>query len=155
MADQTGHADFPYPAFAQHLTPSPMSHYVPEKADVRDPTSRRGTRQDKPASAVYLHHAILWPKKCYSEAGIRDHPMSMPGPWMAGSVYSLQQQENMMKIGKVIMVVGFMGLVASGLSACEKEGPAEKAGKAIDEAASDIAEGTSETMEAIEKKVEE
>jgi hypothetical protein len=81
--------------------------------------------------------------------------MSMPGPWMAGSVYSLQQQENKMKIGKVIMVVGFMGLVASGLSACEKEGPAEKAGEAIDEAASDIAEETSETMEAIEKKVEE
>jgi len=48
-----------------------------------------------------------------------------------------------------------MGLVASGLSACEKEGPAEKAGEAIDEAASDIAEETSETMEAIEKKVEE
>jgi hypothetical protein len=53
------------------------------------------------------------------------------------------------------MVVVFMGLTMFGLSACEKEGPAEKAGKAIDEAASDISEGASDTMEAIEKKVEE
>jgi hypothetical protein len=60
-----------------------------------------------------------------------------------------------MKIGKVMMVVVFMGLTMFGLSACEKEGPAEKAGKAIDEAASDISEGASDTMEAIEKKVEE
>ncbi len=60
-----------------------------------------------------------------------------------------------MKISKVMMVVVFMGLAVFGLSACEKEGPAEKAGKAIDEAASDISEGASDTMEAIEKKVEE
>jgi hypothetical protein len=60
-----------------------------------------------------------------------------------------------MKVGKVMMVVVFMGLTMFGLSACEKEGPAEKAGKAIDEAASDISEGASDTMEAIEKKVEE
>ncbi len=57
---------------------------------------------------------------------------------------------------KVIAVVLFAGLALAGLSGCENnEGPAEKAGKAIDEAASDIAEGTSETMEAIESKVEE
>jgi len=79
----------------------------------------------------------------------------MPGPWMAGSDFSLQQQEGNMKVGKVMMVVVFMGLTMFGLSACEKEGPAEKAGKAIDEAASDISEGASDTMEAIEKKVEE
>ena len=53
-------------------------------------------------------------------------------------------------------MVLFAGISLAGLSGCEKnEGPAEKAGKAIDEAASDIAEETSETMEAIEKKVEE
>jgi hypothetical protein len=74
---------------------------------------------------------------------------------MAGSDFSLQQQEGNMKVGKVMMVVVFMGLTMFGLSACEKEGPAEKAGKAIDEAASDISEGASDTMEAIEKKVEE
>ena len=57
---------------------------------------------------------------------------------------------------KVTTVVLFAGIALAGLSGCEKnEGPAEKAGKAIDEAASDIAEETSETMEAIEKKVEE
>ena len=61
-----------------------------------------------------------------------------------------------MVIRKVITLVLFAGLALAGLPGCEKnEGPAEKAGKAIDEAASDIAEETSETMEAIEKKVEE
>jgi len=60
-----------------------------------------------------------------------------------------------MNLRKLIMAVLFAGLALAGLSACEKEGPAEKAGKAMDEAASDISEGASETMEAIEKKVEE
>jgi len=61
-----------------------------------------------------------------------------------------------MILRKVIAVVLCAGLALAGLPGCEKnEGPAEKAGKAIDEAASDIAEGTSDTMEAIEKKVEE
>ena len=60
-----------------------------------------------------------------------------------------------MTIRKVIMAVLFAALTLAGLSACEKEGPAEKAGKAVDEAASDIAEGASDTVKAIEKKVEE
>jgi len=60
-----------------------------------------------------------------------------------------------MMIRKVIVAVLLAGFALAGLSACEKEGPAEKAGKAIDETASDIAEGASETAEAIEKKVEE
>ena len=55
----------------------------------------------------------------------------------------------------MVAVVLFAGLALAGLSACEKEGPAEKAGKAIDEAASDISEGTKDTMEEIEKKVKE
>ena len=54
-----------------------------------------------------------------------------------------------MKIGKQIMAVVFAGLALLGLSACEK------AAKAIDETASGIAEGASETVEAIEKKVEQ
>jgi hypothetical protein len=60
-----------------------------------------------------------------------------------------------MKIYKGIMLAMLAGLLFTGLSACEKEGPAEKAGKAIDEAASDVADEASETMEAIEKKTEE
>jgi len=60
-----------------------------------------------------------------------------------------------MTMRKVIMTVLFAGFVLGGLAACEKEGPTEKAGKAVDEAASDIAEGASDTVEAIEKKVDE
>jgi len=61
-----------------------------------------------------------------------------------------------MKIRQVIVAVLFTGLALTGLSGCEKnEGPAEKAGKAIDEAASDVADKASDTMEAIEKKAEE
>lgn len=41
-----------------------------------------------------------------------------------------------------------------GLSACEKEGSAEKAGKAIDEAASDVAEKAKDAKEAVEEKME-
>ena len=47
------------------------------------------------------------------------------------------------------------GLLVIGLSACEKEGPAEKAGKAIDETAADVAEQAEDTKEAIEEKMKE
>ena len=47
------------------------------------------------------------------------------------------------------------GFPLTGLAACEKEGPAEKAGKAIDEAASNVANEASEVTESIEKKVGE
>ena len=53
---------------------------------------------------------------------------------------------------RIILVVGLM---VAGLSACESEGPAEKAGKAIDEAASDVADKAKETTEQIEKKMTE
>ena len=46
-------------------------------------------------------------------------------------------------------------LALAGLSACEKEGPAEKAGKAIDNAASDVSDTAKDTMEDIQKKVNE
>ena len=49
---------------------------------------------------------------------------------------------------KGIVAVPVMGMALAGCE--ESEGPMEKAGKAIDEAASDIAEGASE---AVEKKV--
>ena len=69
--------------------------------------------------------------------------------------YSVQQKEKIMTIRKVVVAVLVAGLAVAGLSACEKEGPAEKAGKAIDETASDMSDSTKETMEDIEKKVKE
>ena len=55
---------------------------------------------------------------------------------------------------KGIMAAMLAGLIFTGLSACEKEGPAEKAGKAIDDAASDVADEANDTMGTIEKKME-
>jgi len=60
-----------------------------------------------------------------------------------------------MKMYKGIVAAMLAGLMFTGLSACEKEGPAEKAGKAIDDAASDVADEANDTMEAIKEKAEE
>ena len=60
-----------------------------------------------------------------------------------------------MTLHKVVGAVLVAGFALAGLSACEKEGPAEKAGKAIDEAASDMSDSTKDAMEDIEKKVKE
>ena len=60
-----------------------------------------------------------------------------------------------MKMYKGIVAAMLAGLMFTGLSACEKEGPAEKAGEANDEAASDMSDSTKEAMEDIEKKVKE
>jgi hypothetical protein len=77
-------------------------------------------------------------------------------PWIAWRGFlSTQQMGNIMTIRKVVVAVLVAGLAVAGLSACEKEGPAEKAGKAIDEAASDMSDSTKEAMEDIEKKVKE
>jgi len=54
-----------------------------------------------------------------------------------------------------IVVAMLAAFVFSGLTACEKEGPAEKAGKAMDDAASDVARQANEAKEAVEKKMEE
>ena len=69
--------------------------------------------------------------------------------------YSVQQQAKIVTIHKVVVGVLVAGLAVAGPSSCEKEGPAEKAGKAIDEAASDMSDSTNEAMEDIEKKVTE
>ena len=45
-----------------------------------------------------------------------------------------------MKKHKGIIAALLTGLMLTGLSACEKEGPAEKAGKASGEAASNVAQ---------------
>ena len=60
-----------------------------------------------------------------------------------------------MKLHHGILSAILSGLLVIGLSACEKEGPAEKAGKAIDETAADVAEQAEETKEAIEEKMKE
>ncbi len=56
---------------------------------------------------------------------------------------------------KAMIAALLAGLMFTGLTACEKEGPAEKAGKAIDDAASDVAKEAGDAKEAIEKKMEE
>jgi hypothetical protein len=58
-----------------------------------------------------------------------------------------------MKMYKGILTALLAGLLLVGLSACEK-GPAEKAGEAIDDAASDVADKAEEATEAVEEKLE-
>ena len=58
-----------------------------------------------------------------------------------------------MRTYKGILAALLSGLLLMGLLACEK-GPAEKAGEAIDDAASDVADKTEDAMEAVEEKVE-
>jgi len=58
-----------------------------------------------------------------------------------------------MKMYKRILAALFSGLLLMGLAACEK-GPAEKAGEAIDDAASDVADKAEEAKEAVEEKLE-
>jgi outer membrane murein-binding lipoprotein Lpp len=60
-----------------------------------------------------------------------------------------------MKIYKEITAAILSGLLVAGLCACEKEGPAEKAGKAVDEAASNVADEANEVAESVEKKMGE
>jgi hypothetical protein len=60
-----------------------------------------------------------------------------------------------MAINRGILTAMLAGLVFTGLTACEKEGPAEKAGKAIDDAASNVASEAEEAKETVEKKMEE
>jgi hypothetical protein len=60
-----------------------------------------------------------------------------------------------MAIYKGIMTAVLAGFLFIGLAGCEKEGPAEKAGKAIDDAASDVAKEANDAMETVEKKMDE
>ena len=59
-----------------------------------------------------------------------------------------------MKWHQEILSALLAGLLVMGISACEKEGPAEKAGKAIDETATDLADQAKEATEAVEEKME-
>jgi hyperosmotically inducible periplasmic protein len=60
-----------------------------------------------------------------------------------------------MTMHKGIIAVLVASLALAGLSACEKEGPAEKAGKALDNTASDVSDSAKETMDDLKKKVNE
>ena len=60
-----------------------------------------------------------------------------------------------MQFYKGIIAAMLAGLMFTGLSACEKEGPAEKAGKTIDEAASSVADSAKDAEKAVEKKMED
>jgi hypothetical protein len=64
------------------------------------------------------------------------------------------KRRNSMKSRKNIATTLLAGLFVMGLSACEK-GPAEKAGKAIDDAASDVADAAEDAGEAVKEKMEE
>ena len=59
-----------------------------------------------------------------------------------------------MKLYKNITTTLLAGIFLMGLAACE-EGPAEKAGKAIDDAASDVADKSEEAMEAVKEKLDD
>jgi hypothetical protein len=78
-----------------------------------------------------------------------------PDCHVARTVFSVRQKEKIMTIRKAVVAVLVAGLALAGLSACEKEGPAEKAGKAIDETASDMSDSAKGAMEDTEKKVKE
>ena len=58
-----------------------------------------------------------------------------------------------MKMYKGILAALLSGLLLMGLSACEK-GPAEKAGEAIDDAASDVADKADDAADAVEEKLD-
>ena len=58
-----------------------------------------------------------------------------------------------MKSYRIITATMFAGLLLMGLSACEK-GPAEKAGEAIDDTASDVADAAEDAADAVEEKID-
>ena len=58
-----------------------------------------------------------------------------------------------MKLFKILLTVLVSGFLLMGLSACEK-GPAEKAGEAIDDAASDIADEAEDAADAVKKEMD-
>ena len=60
-----------------------------------------------------------------------------------------------MKIHKKAAIVFFAGLLVTGLTACEKEGPMEKAGKAIDNAASEASDSIKDAEKSIERKLDQ
>ena len=60
-----------------------------------------------------------------------------------------------MKLYKLFPAALVSGLLFMGLAACEQKGPAEKAGEAIDEAASHAADTTEEAVETVKEKMDQ
>jgi hypothetical protein len=60
-----------------------------------------------------------------------------------------------MKIYNGIVAAILAGLMLTGLSGCEQEGPAERAGKAVDEAIEDTGEAIEDAQEKVEDAIEE
>lgn len=58
-----------------------------------------------------------------------------------------------MKLYKRLLAALFSGLLLIGVSACEKN--AEEIGEAIDDAASDVADGTEDAIDAVKEKLDE
>jgi hypothetical protein len=58
-----------------------------------------------------------------------------------------------MKLNKVILTALLSAFLLTGLSACEK-GPAEKAGEAIDDAASNVADSAEDAADTVKEKME-
>jgi hypothetical protein len=56
------------------------------------------------------------------------------------------------KLSAVLMLGGLLSL---GLVACEKKGPAERAGENIDEAAKDVKEGAQQAADKVEEAAED
>jgi hypothetical protein len=59
-----------------------------------------------------------------------------------------------MKINKQLVIAALAAVAFSGLPGCEREGPAESAGEAIDEAVEDAGEVMEDAGEAAEETVE-
>jgi hypothetical protein len=62
------------------------------------------------------------------------------------------RSEKMLRAGLSAVLAGLFVL---GLSACEREGPAERAGEQIDEAASEVREGVENAAEEVESAVDD
>lgn len=60
-----------------------------------------------------------------------------------------------MKLNSGVAAVIFLSFAVAGLSACEKKGPAEQAGEAIDNAAKKTGDKIEETGEKIKDAVED
>ena len=60
-----------------------------------------------------------------------------------------------MKIYKRILATLFSACLLMGVAACQEKGPAEKAGEAIDDAASDVANKAEDAADDIKKTMSE
>lgn len=60
-----------------------------------------------------------------------------------------------MRKSKFIAVMLMGGILGTGIVACEKKGPAEKAGEKIDDAAKDVKDGAEKVGDKIENAADE